>query len=99
MAHDEAASPANLERFRSYLHLLARLQLDPWLWSKLDSSDVVQQTLLKAHANLRQFRGQGEAELTAWLRQILANSLVEAARRAGDDHAEGEMRGFLEQLG
>ena len=24
---------------------------------------------------------------------------IETARRAGDDHAEGEMRGFLEQLG
>src|SRR6187549_3507975 len=30
-------------------------------------------------------------------RQLLARG-IEAARRAGDDHAEGEMRGFLEQL-
>lgn len=30
-------------------------------------------------------------------RQLLSRG-IEAARRAGDDHAEGEMRGFLEQL-
>lgn len=30
-------------------------------------------------------------------RQILTRG-IEMARRAGDDHAEGEMRGFLEQI-
>lgn len=30
-------------------------------------------------------------------RQILVQG-IEVARRAGDDHAEGEMRGFLESL-
>jgi RNA polymerase sigma-70 factor (ECF subfamily) len=83
MAHGETACPWPLERFRDYLQLLARLQLDPWLRGKLDSSDVVQQTLMKAHANLGQFRGHTEAELAAWLRQILANSLLEAARQFG----------------
>lgn len=39
--------------------------------------------------------GQGEADRA---RQLLVRG-IEAARRAGDDHAEGEMRGFLEQLG
>src|SRR5262249_8664590 len=43
----------------------------------LDASDVVQETLLKAHENLGQFRGQTEAELVAWLRQILANTLIQ----------------------
>ena len=30
-------------------------------------------------------------------KQLLGHG-IEVARRAGDDHAEGEMRGFLEQL-
>ncbi len=81
MTDEPTITTDHLERYRHYLSLLARLQLDARLQGKLDASDVVQQTLLQAHANLAQFRGRGDAELAGWLRQILANTLATARRR------------------
>jgi RNA polymerase sigma-70 factor (ECF subfamily) len=68
------------EHFRSYLLLLARVRLDPRLRPKLGASDVVQQTLLEAHRDLAQFQGRTVGEQAAWLRQILARNLANAAR-------------------
>lgn len=69
-----------LERHRPYLTLLARAHLNPRLAAKLDSSDIVQQTLLNAFAKRDQFRGSSEAELAAWLREILKHNLADALR-------------------
>jgi RNA polymerase sigma-70 factor, ECF subfamily len=89
----------SLERYRSYLLLLARIQLDRGLQAKLDPSDLVQQTLLKAHQHRGQFRGGTEAELAAWLRAILARQLVDVARKFGPrlDGRERSLEAALEQ--
>jgi RNA polymerase sigma-70 factor (ECF subfamily) len=79
------AAGGRLEEQRAYLRLVARLHLDPRLRGKLDPSDAVQQTLLKAHENLGQLRGRSDAELLAWLRRILANTLADALRQFGRD--------------
>jgi RNA polymerase sigma-70 factor (ECF subfamily) len=70
-----------LERYRCWLQLLARLQLNQRYQAKFDASDVVQLTLLEACRALPQFRGSTEAEFTAWLRQVLARVLSHEVRR------------------
>jgi RNA polymerase sigma-70 factor (ECF subfamily) len=81
MGHKADAQAQELERFRSYLRLLARLDLDPQLQGKLDLSGVVQQTLFEAHQGREQFRGTRDDELAAWLRRILTRNLLDEVRR------------------
>src|SRR5262249_47685812 len=89
---DRAASVQEraLERFREFLSLLARLQLDPRLQGKVDLSGVVQQTLLEAHLAFEQLRGWDESQRAAWLRKALAHNLTDEVRKlrtAGRDVA------------
>ncbi len=88
MSDDSVDSPRPLEQYADYLRLLARLQIDPTLRSRLDPSDVVQQTLLIAHERFGQFRGGTDAELAAWLRVILVTILAKASRRFHGQKAE-----------
>jgi RNA polymerase sigma-70 factor (ECF subfamily) len=74
-----------LEQFREYLNLLARMQLGVCLRGQFDTSDLVQQTLLKAYENRDQFRGTSDAERAAWLRAILANQVRDAYRKLGQE--------------
>jgi RNA polymerase sigma-70 factor (ECF subfamily) len=60
--------------------LLARLAKGSPLASRLDPSDLVQETFLKAHRHHDQFRGRTEQEWRAYLRRILANTIADAAR-------------------
>jgi len=72
-----------LGEFRSYLYLLARTSLPERGAAGMDASDLVQQTLMDAHAKRDQFRGASEAERAAWLKKILSNNLKDALRRQG----------------
>jgi RNA polymerase sigma-70 factor (ECF subfamily) len=71
---------ADLEPYRPYLRLLARLHLDPRLAGKLDASDLVQQTFLRACAAFEKLRNPEPAVVAAWLRRILARTLADAVR-------------------
>jgi RNA polymerase sigma-70 factor, ECF subfamily len=83
---------AALERHRSWLGLLARLQVDPRFRAKFDPSDIVQQTLLEAVRDFPQFQGGTEAELANWLRRILAHVLLHQVR-----HFAGAQRRDLDR--
>ena len=85
MTHAAPDSADRLEKYRAYLALLARLQVDPRLQGKIDLSGVVQQTLLEAHQAGGQLQGRSEAEVAGWLRRALANNLNDEVRRLGAD--------------
>jgi RNA polymerase sigma-70 factor (ECF subfamily) len=89
MPTDSPPEPTwDLERFRPYLRLLARLQLSSRIQAKLDPSDVIQQTMLEAVRGQGQFRGTCDAERAAWLRRILARQLAHALRDLGRDRRD-----------
>jgi RNA polymerase sigma-70 factor (ECF subfamily) len=67
------------EQYRSYLLLLARRHAG----GRLDPSDLVQQTLLAAHRQREQFRGQTPAQEAAWLGRLLAGTIADAWRALG----------------
>jgi RNA polymerase sigma-70 factor (ECF subfamily) len=90
MDESPARDARPLEDYAEYLRLLARLQLDPRLRSLLNTSDIVQQTLLQAHEHVAQFRGTNEASKKAWLRQILRNILRLELRKYVRDGGEQE---------
>lgn len=78
---DAGALGRLLATYRNYLSLTARTSLTADVRAKADPSDMAQETLIKAHANFEQFQGTTEAELIAWLRQILAHQIADLCRR------------------
>ncbi len=69
------------ERCRNYLLLVADREIDRGLRGKLEASDLVQETFLRAGRGFGQFRGTSEEEVFAWLRRILNNEAGQAVRR------------------
>src|SRR5207247_5197137 len=99
---DSPALGQLLDGCRAYLTLLARVQIGRRLRGKVDPADLVQETFLEAHRGFARFRGTTEAELTAWLRQILAGQLAQMVRRyvgtqARDVNLEQELGTQLDQ--
>src|SRR6516164_11291035 len=76
-----------LESYRTYLVVLARVQIGRRLQGKVDASDVVQEAFLGAYRDFPQFRGTTSKEFLGWLRQILASLLANLVR-----HYQGTKR-------
>jgi RNA polymerase sigma-70 factor (ECF subfamily) len=78
---DEAARGRLLELYRNYLRFMARALISQPLQARLDASDVVQETFLKAYREFAGFLGSSEPELVAWLRQILVRTVADQVKR------------------
>jgi RNA polymerase sigma-70 factor (ECF subfamily) len=73
-----------LQACRGYLMLIARHEVDAALQPKGGPSDLVQDTFLEAQRDFDRFHGTTEAELKAWLRQMLLYNVANFARRYRD---------------
>jgi RNA polymerase sigma-70 factor (ECF subfamily) len=81
-----------LEGFRPYLHLIARMQLDYRLRSKIDPEDIVQEVFRKA----LQKWDQCQESRKAWLRRILLNHLKDLVDRMTAQKANVDLEVALE---
>lgn len=78
---DDSARDELFSKCRNYVALIARTQVESWMQTKVDASDLVQQTLLEAHRGFADFRGDSEAEWLAWLRKILHHNTHDFIRQ------------------
>lgn len=95
---DATALGRLLERYCNYVRLLARAQLGAAVRSRLDASDLVQETLLEAQRDFSRFAGGTERELVAWLRTILVRNLVDQVRRQRAQRRNPDRQESLEAL-
>jgi len=80
---DRDAMNELFESCRAYVGFLARSHVESWIQAKVDSSDLIQQTLMEAHQGFPNFSGQTEGEWIAWLKQILKHNATDFVRRFG----------------
>lgn len=66
-------------RLAGRLLAVIRLRLGPELRSQVESSDVLQATLLKSFERIEQFEGSHGASLMAWLARIAENEIRDLA--------------------
>lgn len=83
-AGDSVALGELCERLRAFLTRTAKAEINGSLNPKLGASDLVQQSLLEVHQQFEQFLGRTEVEFRAWVRRILHNNTIDAARRFQD---------------
>jgi RNA polymerase sigma-70 factor (ECF subfamily) len=76
-------SGSTFEQYRGYVRLLAESFLDRRTRAKMDASDVAQETLIKAWQGRDKVANRSEEEISAWLRTILSNTILNARRDLG----------------
>lgn len=69
-----------LDQYRDHLLGVARRKIGHDLAAKVSPSDVVQETFAQALRGFPKFAGHSEADLRAWLRQMLLNNIRDAQK-------------------
>jgi RNA polymerase sigma-70 factor (ECF subfamily) len=97
---DDADAIAHLmDRFRNRIRRLIEVRLDPSIRTRVDPSDVVQETLYDAARRLPQYLRDRPVPFYPWLRRLAIQRLVDAHRthRAADRRSvRHEAHGMLD---
>src|SRR5215475_13449400 len=94
-AGDGAARDQLLQRHRRRLGHMVAVRLDPRLAARVDPSDVVQETLAEAAANLDRYVRERPLPFYPWLRQLAQRRLIELHRR----HVQARRRSVTREVG
>lgn len=78
---DSTALERLLELHRAYLHKLIDLRMDDELRSRIDSSDVIQETQLAVSRNIQAFLKDRSVAFRIWLRSKALERMIDLRRR------------------
>lgn len=92
-AGDEGSWRILSNMFRQRLRELAQSRLPAEIASRVDASDVVQETLVEANQSIAAFQGRSLPELFAWMAAILNHNVTDAVR----EHLVAECRAVSSQ--
>jgi RNA polymerase sigma-70 factor (ECF subfamily) len=92
---DEAARDRLLQRYRRRLRRMVAVRFDPRLAARVDPSDVVQETLAEAAAQLPCYLRERPLPFYPWLRRMAQRRLIELHRR----HVQARRRTVTREAG
>jgi RNA polymerase sigma-70 factor, ECF subfamily len=77
---DAGALDQLLQQHRELIRSLVRARRHGQLQSRVDSSDIVQETMLRVAQHIGQFQGECEEEWRAWLARIAEHEVIHQVR-------------------
>ncbi|TWU05143.1 RNA polymerase sigma factor RpoE [Symmachiella macrocystis] len=80
LAGDPSATEQLFKKYRHLVRILAVGMLQKKVLVRVDESDIAQETMQKAVADLNQFQGQTEAQFVDWLKTILSRTAQNCVR-------------------
>ena len=92
---DAAARDELLQRHRSRLRRMVAVRVDSRLAARVDPSDVVQESLAEAAANLDRYLRERPLPFYPWLRQFAERRLIDLHRR----HVQARRRSVTRERG
>ena len=85
---DDQAFSQLFSRHRKALHQAIELRIDPQLRSRVDASDVVQETQLEAYRRLNDYLSRRPMPFRLWLRKTAQERLIDLRRK----HVQADRR-------